>query len=96
MRAATKGRSTRYLLCFRLDGRQVSRYLGKSAFEAEAIREALSNHQASRDLKKRLKTRLTSLRKFVRERKPALRAELAAHGLHLHGRTVRKRRTPMV
>lgn len=83
---------TVFKLRFRLDGRQIVRYLGTDPAAAAAVRrelDQLQNAVRTRAMSRRL---VRSARKVLRDNKQALRPEAERAGFHFHGHAVRRRR----
>ncbi len=85
-------RSTVYKLRFRLDGRQVVKYLGTDPAAAAVVRRELEQLQRAVRTRAASRRLVRSARALLRDNKQMLRPELERAGFHFHGHAVRRRR----
>jgi hypothetical protein len=87
-----RGSSTIYKLRFRVADRQKVRYLGCDAAVADAVRAELAAWQVQRRRDRDHRRAVDYARRVIREISIRLAPDVAAAGLRLHGRTIRKPR----
>jgi hypothetical protein len=83
-----------YRLRFRVQGRQVVRYIGTDANVAAAVQQALERLQADHRDDRQLRQQAAEARRTLRRLQQALEPSLVAAGYRYHGRAIRRRRPP--
>jgi len=86
------GRTPRFKLRFRREGKQVVRYIGCDAGQAKSLREELAELQMRRKAERRLSAVTRQARHVLRQAKRKLEPTFHEHGLAFHGLTVRRPR----
>lgn len=87
-----RGRRWLYKLRFRVDGRQVSRYVGTDAGKAAEVRQGLHQWQRERHLDLELGHLARQAGRELRRAKQKLDEQMAERGLGFHGLAVRRPR----
>lgn len=88
-----RGRCWVYRLRFRVDGRQVTRYVGTDAVKAAVVQQGLAEWQAKRHLDLELGRLAKEAGRELRRAKQQLTEQLAKRGLGFHGLGVRRTRS---
>ena len=87
-----RGRRWLYKLRFRVDGRQVTRYVGTDAGKAAEVRQGLREWQVGRHLDLALGRLARQAGRELRRAKQELEKQMAERGLGFHGLAVRRPR----
>ena len=82
-----------FKLRFRLQGRQVVKYLGMDVEEAERVRRELAELQRARRGGVELRRATLEARKILRSSKRMVWADAKRAGFEFHGRSLRQRKT---
>ena len=82
-----------FKLRFRLQGRQVVKYLGMDVEEAERVRRELAELQRARRVDVELRRATREARKILRSSKRMVWADAKRAGFEFHGRALRQRKT---
>ena len=82
-----------YKLRFRVDGRQVTRYVGTNAREAAEVQQGLMQWQGKRHLDLELGRLARQTGRELRRAKQKLKEQMAERGLGFHGLVVRRARS---
>jgi hypothetical protein len=92
IRRALRGRNEVFRLCYRVGGKQRSRYV--PATRAAAVAADLARLQEGEKARRALRQLARTARQTLRQRKDLLHGLVEKSGFYFHGNQVRRRRTP--